>query len=146
MSGFKILLLALMVLIVVLALLGVFGMTRGSSETLDTTLSISAEYPTRFRYKTVSPVYVWVENRSEQLIDTVTVSFDPSYLDKFSNVTFTPSASAVWEVDLTRVQPDERRRVAVEIQAEKYGVHEGEVSATAGLDTVSTIMRTRVFP
>lgn len=133
--------------IVVLAVLGFFGATRGSTEARGPMLELHVEYPTRLRYKQIDPVRVYVRNLTGRTIDTLTVSFDPAYHDPFSNVSFTPSASGVWNVRLTDVKPGERRRVQVGLQGERYGRHEGQVAAFfAGADTVRTVIGTLVFP
>lgn len=82
--------LPLIALVVILALLGVFGESFGETAEEGSALSMRIEYPTRFRYKEINPIHVWMTNRTTQALDTVTVAFDKSYLLEFSNVSFIP--------------------------------------------------------
>lgn len=139
-------LLLLLFLITVLAAFGVFGETRTTTGTQSSILGLNIEYPKRFRYKQISPMRVHVRNRTQQPMDTVTVAFDSTYLDPFSNVTFTPSASKPWVVELTDLKPGEQRRIQVGLQAEKYGHHRGMVAAAHKSDTVRAEVSTFIFP
>lgn len=133
--------------IVILSAIGMFGGTRGSERQTGTALELAADYPTRFRYKEISYLRVLVTNRSDSLVDTLTVSFDSTYMDGFSQQRFTPAATKPWEVELLAVEPGEARRIEVEIQAESYGSHAGEISAYfAGSDTTSLRVGTFTFP
>lgn len=134
-------------LIIGLALFDVLGANRDRVGAQSDALEMIVDYPTRMRYKRIDPMRVFVRNTSTQVIDTLTVSFDPSYIDKFSNVAFIPSASRVWAVNLTNVQPGETRRIQVGLQGEQYGFHTGEIAAFfAGSDTVAVEVGTFTFP
>lgn len=133
--------------IVLLAAFGMFGESRGTAEGRSDSLEISLEYPTRFRYKQVDPMEVLVTNRSRQVMDTITVHFDTSYIAGFSNVSITPSATQAWEVELINVAPGESRRVHVGLQAEHYGRHAGSIRVfLRGSDTARADVSTFVFP
>lgn len=132
--------------IVALAAFGLFGETRGAVEARSEGLALRIDYPTRFRYKQVNPMRVYVRNVSGKAIDTVRVRFDDSYIDPFSNVTFTPSASEVWQVVLTGLKPGQTRRIQVHLQGEQYGRHTGTVMATSNIDSVRTEVSTFIFP
>lgn len=134
-------------LVVALAILGVFGESFDETAADGATLSMRVEYPSRFRYKQIDPVRVWVTNRTAQPIDTATVSFDRGYVLGFSNLSFIPSATRPFEVEVTDVKPGETRLVLVDLQAERYGRHAGEISATTGgADTVRARVSTLVYP
>lgn len=137
----------MLALIVGLAAFGVFGERRGAAQGRSASLDLRVEYPTRFRYKQIDPLRIFVTNRSARPIDTLTVSFDTAYIAPFSNVTFTPSASRAWEVQLAGVRPGETRRIQVGLQAERYGHHTGAVAAFfAGSDSAKAEVGTFVFP
>jgi hypothetical protein len=133
-------------LIVVLALLGVFGNTSGEATARGDALALRVEHPTRFRYKEIAPLRVWVTNGSGRTIDTVRVHFATAYVLAFSNASFTPSVTAPFVVELAEVRPGETRLVAGELQAERYGSHEGTVAAVSASDSVAVAVETLVFP
>jgi hypothetical protein len=138
---------AMLTIIVLLAALGAFGESRSATSARSASLELVLEHPTRFRYKQIEPLRIFVTNRSDREIDTVTVSFDTAYVARFSSVTFTPAPSAAWEVKLTGVRAAETRRIDVELQAEEYGTHSGVISAFfAGSDTARVEVDTFIFP
>lgn len=141
--------LAVVLLVPLLALFGLFGERWSSAEQTTPSLLVRAEYPTRFRYKMLNAVTVRVQNRSAQHLDTVTVAFDTDYVQQFSTVTFTPSVSTVsegYEVPLTDVAPGETRLVSMQIQGEHYGRHEGAVTVSAGADSAVVPVHTTIWP
>jgi hypothetical protein len=134
-------------LIVLLALLGTFGDTRSEASARGPRVSVRVEYPSKFRYKQSQPLRVWVTNTSPTPLDTLEVSFDQEYIDRFSNVRFTPSVSQAYRVPLTAVRPGETRLLSVDLQAERYGTHPGRISVTAGgPDTTAVLVSTLVLP
>ena len=140
--------LPLMLLIPVLALLGVFG--ESSDQVRDETgeLSLYVDYPTRYRYKQINTVEVFVRNRTPETIDTVLVALDASYAERFSTLMFIPAATEPFEVELLDVAPQETRRVWVEIQGEHYGRHRGDLKAyrPGAVDTARVSLSTFIFP
>lgn len=139
-------LLSVLLLITILAAVGFFGETRTTTKTQSASLGLNIDYPTRFRYKQINPMRIRVRNRTRQSMDTVTVAIDSTYIDPFSNVTFTPSAARPWVVELTDLKPGEHRRIHVTLQAETYGRHRGAVSALHGSDTARAEVSTFIFP
>lgn len=80
-------------------------------------------------------------------MDTLTIALDPDYARQFSDVKGIPSFSEGWEMNLTNVAPGERRRMVMELTAEHFGIHRGEISAFArGMDTLSVEVETIIFP
>ena len=135
----------------VLAVLGVFGESFDSVDASGAALEMTVDYPSRFRYKMLNTITVEVHNVSGETLDTVTVSFDASYIDQFSTVTFTPSVETVtgneYQVELTDIGPDETQVVTVEIQAERYWRHSGTITASPGSgEPVEVEISTTVFP
>ena len=57
-------LVSVLFLIVALAAFGFFGETRGTVEAQSGALALLIDYPTRFRYKQVNPMRVYVRNTS----------------------------------------------------------------------------------
>lgn len=142
---------ALLLAVPVLALLGVFG--PSSSTVIETVpgLHMQVEYPVRFRYKTVSSLEASFTNTSTSTIPLLTVAFDQSYISRFSNVQLTPSPESVtgtgYRVKLNNIGPGEIRRVAVSLQGERYGLHQGSVQAfTAKQPLLRVPFSTFVFP
>jgi hypothetical protein len=138
---------AVSVLIVGLALLGVFGERVAETRVAGGALELRVEYPSRFRYQQVNTIQVWVTNQGGEPLDTVTVSFSRPYLLQFSNLTILPSPERPFDVPLTNLEPGATRLVRAEIQADHYGKHAGWIAATAGkVDTVRVELSTIVYP
>lgn len=145
-------------LIPVLALIGLFDThsTRVTATVGD--LQITVEHPTSVRYKRNEPISIVVQNLSASTFPTVTVAIDNAYINGFSTVTFTPDVDEVtadaFILHLEDVQPNESRRIAIEIQGEHYWGHTGTVTAKATAkataevhDTHAEVMiSTFVFP
>jgi hypothetical protein len=137
-------------LVPILALFGLFGETIGRIPMASSDLQVTVEYPTKYRYKQIQPMEIFVHNISTSQIQTVTVSVDTGYLLSFSNVTFTPSVDEVTAeahiVHLTDVKPGENRLVSVELQAEQYWQHRGTVAVQANGEPLMAEIRTFIFP
>lgn len=140
--------LPLLFLVPILALLGVFGETLERVEAAGIDLALEVEYADRYRYKQINTAEAWVENRSGMQLDTVVVAFDEAYARQFSTLTFIPSATKPFEVELYDLAPGERRLVWAELQAERYGRHTGDlrVYVPGRADTTSVTLSTFVFP
>jgi hypothetical protein len=88
---------------------------------------------------------VWVENVTRDVIDTVTVAIDTTYANRFFQIAAMPPFDDAYTVSLVRLAPGERRLANIEVQGERYGIHEGEVRIIAG-DTARVRIRTIMFP
>lgn len=134
-------------LVIISALTGVFGESRREIRQQRVAIEMVVEYPTRNRYRQINTIRMMMRNQSAQTIDTLTVSLDPSFVEQFSDVKGNPTFSEVWEVNLTKVLPGQSRRVVLELKAEHFGIHRGEISAFArGMDTLSVEVETIIFP
>lgn len=131
-----------------LALLGAFGESRVRGDEAGAGLSVQVEYSSRYRYKQINTLRVQVENGTSHALDTVVVELDSAYAARFSTLMFIPSARAPFEMELLDLQPGEVAGVWVELQAERYGRHRGDLVVYAsGLpDTVRISLSTFVFP
>jgi hypothetical protein len=141
----------LLFLMPVLALLGVFGETVTTKTGSNEDLTVRVEYTSRIRYKMLAPLTVYITNRTDTPLETLTVRFDRAYIEGFSQVTFTPQAQTVDEdayvVELQDVQPGETRVVEGDLQAEKYGEYKGSVMVSAdGVDSVDVMLEAFLFP
>jgi hypothetical protein len=141
---------SLLAILVLLALLGVFGHSRGEASGQGEVLALQVTYPSRFRFKTVDALEVQVRNVAGEALQTVNVRFDRSYVDSFSGVQFTPSVSTIsedaYEVTLSDLRPGEVNVVSVAVQAEQYWRHQGFVEAQAGSATTRAEVSTLVYP
>lgn len=141
----------LMMLIPVLAIFGAFGETVHEVTESSQNLEMHVTFPTRFRYKMIDSVTVSIRNTSDQPITSVHITFDRAYIESFSTVTFTPSVKHVTEevyvVELTDLQPGQVQIVSLSIQAEKYGNHQGVITAKQGSDEgLQAHITTLTFP
>lgn len=139
--------LAVIALVPVLAVIGVFGERWSSESGARGAVAVEVEYPTRYRYKMLNSIAATVTNRSAARIDTITVRLDTSYALRFSTVVFTPPAEEAYAVPLTRIDVGESRLVVIELQAERYGRHAGRLhfESTSG-DTLAIPVHTMIFP
>lgn len=142
---------AVIILIPVLALLGVFGETITRVQEASPELQVEVEYVTRYRYKMLDTLTVSVENLTGETVPALTIRFSRTYVEQFSTVAFSPPEARItgeaYIVELQSIEPGAIRVVQVALQAEKYGIHEGVVSASAeGIAPVSVPIRTIVFP
>ncbi len=109
-------------------------------------IELSVDYPTRCRYEMIELLEVRVRNRSNQTIEAVTVVFDPSYLDGFSQAQFTPAPERAFEVELKQLQPDQTQLISAEIQGEHYGRYRGTIIVKTGAESPSIDVSTFIFP
>lgn len=118
-----------------LAVLGVFGESFAEVSASSSDLAMQVTYTTRHRYQMAADLEVAVQNLSDQPLSTLTIRIDNHYLQRFSNIQFTPSVTHITathhEVELTDIAPSESRMVIIELEAEHYGEHEGVISASA---------------
>jgi hypothetical protein len=113
----------------ILSLLGVFGESSAKSSAKSALLELEVEYPDRLRYWQIRPLEVSVRNSSQQPLDHVEVKFDPTYINSFADVTFTPGVEKAYTVTMRNLAPGESRLVSVELRADHYGTHEGAIEA-----------------
>ena len=135
----------LLIMPVLLAAFGVFGESWDTANTSSTAVSVAVRWPTRFRYKQLNEVRVWVENRTPGVLDSVTIALDTAYASRFSTVTAIPDFDDAYSLSLVAVRPGERRLAIIELQAERYGRHEGWLDVVAG-DTARLRLHSFVFP
>jgi hypothetical protein len=138
--------LPLLAVIPVLALFGVFGERRADASSSSHVLEMRVRYPSRFRYRQIESLDVTVRNISSRTLDTVSVSIDTAYVTRFSSVRIEPTPREPFVVALINLRPMETRLVTAELWGERYGSHNGRISASAQADTVSTLVHTFVFP
>lgn len=138
---------AVIALVPVLALFGLFGERWTTGTASAGALAVQVEFPSRYRYKMLNSITATVENRSDRVIDTVTVRLDTAYALRFSTVVFTPPATEAYAVGLTRIPPGETALIVIELQGERYGRHTGllRFESTTG-DTVTVPVHTTIFP
>jgi|SRR5205085_5452315 len=138
--------LPLLAAIPILSLLGVFGEQRSDVHATSRSVAMSIRYPTRFRYRQVQPLDIAVRNTSEQVIDTIQVSLDTAYISRFSSVRIEPAPNTAFVVLVTNVRRGESRLISAELWGERYGRHQGRITAIARGDTAAATVRTFVFP
>lgn len=136
----------LLALIPLLAILGTFGEHWDTRVADGGTLRTVIEFPDRFRAKLSKPITVFVENRSQQPLDTVEVAFDAEYIERFTAVSFLPDVEESYVVRLLDVRPGETRRVHLELDGDQVGGHHGRVVVRSGTDSSVVGIHTIVFP
>lgn len=136
----------ILALIPILAMAGLFGESWTSGSARGASVGLRVEYPTRFRSRLSKPISVVVENHSTDVLDTVEVSFDSTFVDRFPAIVFVPAPRDAYVVSLANVKPQEERRVHVEIDGDRVGRHRGRVVARTRDDSAAVELRTIVFP
>lgn len=134
-------------LIPVLALFGVFG--EGTKEMRETAQGLEAviRYPTVARYGQSGSLQIELINRSDQAMDDLKTVFTADYIHQFSDVSFVPESIRTYEVHVGTLAPGRSRFVLVQMKANQYGRHDGEVRVlNSTSDLMSVPVRTVVFP
>lgn len=130
-----------------LALVGVFGESKARVELQNDTLALDLSYYDRFRYKLLNPIEMEITNRSGQPLERLLIRFDPAYIDQFSTVVFKPDLKEVYTVELTDIQPGESRQVRVELQGERYGLHQGTITLEPSTgESLEVPIETLIYP
>ncbi len=139
--------LPLMALTPLLALVGFFGERRAQVQAGRGFLLVSAQVPTRFRYRQRMSLELNVTNRGSATVHDVRVRIDSAYLDRFSAVTLVPHVSPDGSVPLDSLAGRETRRVTVTLEGERAGAIRGTaVAADAEGDSARIVLASTVFP
>jgi hypothetical protein len=141
----------LMLAVPILALLGMLGDARAETNDTGSTLEIRVEYQLRMRYTEWASTEIVLNNLSDEPFETLTVRIDKAYLDGFDEITLSPDATritdAYYEVEVENIQPGETRIVTAAMRGERYGQHEGRITASFDTsETVEVTIGTFVFP
>jgi hypothetical protein len=134
-----------------LALLGLFGTRMVTATAGDAEMALMVHYATRSRYQQQHTLAVQLDNRSDRVLETVTIRFDRDYISRFAPATFTPQVDTItaeaYIVQLEAIHPGETRLIVVELKGEHYGLHRGSVTAAAGNHTPLQVeLQTFIFP
>jgi hypothetical protein len=139
--------LPLLALLPILAIFRFFGDTSQRVDASSDAVRLEVVYPDRQRVGQKRQLEVRIENVSGNRLDTVTVSFDPSYVDRFNTVSFVPEPRSAYQIELLGVEPREHRLIRIETEGAEPWRHQGEVSvASPGSDPAGVRVSTFVFP
>lgn len=128
----------------ILASAGVFGSVMQSERVHSGSLDATVEWPARMRYKQLDQITIRLRNLSPVPWDSVTLELDPGYGVMFSTVRALPAFNHPYSLTLRDVRAEGLG--VVELQAERYGRHQGLLTIRTPSDTASLIIRTIVFP
>lgn len=122
------------------AILGVFGPIQAEASAENDAVSLRVTFPKVMRHRTHQDLLVRVRNRTDQELAGVQISVDDRYLGAFNRVLFSQAATGAFAVTLEGIAPGETRLIAVELEADGYGLHRGEVRAMVdGRDLVADV-------
>lgn len=124
---------------------GLFGERWSTVDARTPSLELSLTYPTRFRYKQLNQLELWVRNTGARTTDTLRVSLDTAFARMFSTITAIPPLDEAYALSLLPIAPGDTRLAIVEIQAERYGRHRGTLRV-AGADTAAIPLTISIFP
>ena len=141
----------LVALIPLLALLNVFGLALEEVEAADQQLVLRVEHLARARVLQLAAFTITVENTGDAALPLVTVTIQRDYVDKFTQVMFTPEVSAItdqaYQIELEDVQPGETRVISVDLRPQEAGQHSGTIAAESdGGARALTTFSTLIFP
>lgn len=137
--------LAILVVVPILAIAGVFGSRATTHRAASATLDVTARIPARFRYLQIVAMDVTVRNRSPAPLDTVRVALDTALATRFSMLSATPPFTDAFESVVTALAPGESRLVRIELRGARVGRHAG-VLRVIGSDSVVVPVRILIFP
>lgn len=137
---------AMFAMLPLLAVLGVFGPATTVRNAASGSLSVEARFPTKLRFEMKDRLDLYVRNTGPNLLNQVTVRFDSRYLHAFSAVSFSPEATQAYEVELEKLLPGETRLISLELTADGYGHHKGDVVVTSGATRLVLPVSTITFP
>jgi hypothetical protein len=141
----------LLALLPLLALFGVFGESLTTKRATSLDVAVEVTYVARYRYGMNHSISVSVTKLSERSPATVTVAFDPAYIEHFSEVNFVPSAERLsrdgFVVELGAIESGETKFVMVEMQSEHYWAQNGVITVSpASGEPVTVTVSTMTFP
>lgn len=137
--------LALLAVLPILALMGLFGETWETEVARGRGLDVVVGYPDRYRYKQVNSLEVELRSTSGQPLDTLAVALDTAFVRRFSGVSANPPFIRPFVSHVTDLEPGESRLVVIELQGERYGRHEG-VLTVSGPDTIRVPLSILILP
>ena len=129
-----------------LAIMGIFGPRAERARAWSSALVLDVEYPGRFRRGMTQRLEATVSNRSPVLMPKVTLRFERAYLGAFGVISVMPDVTEPYVIELPNLQSGESRPVVIELEAERYGRHRGQLTATYGSNSVAATLTTLVFP
>ncbi len=134
--------LPLLALIPVLALAGVFGETSAHVQRRSDSLDVAVQYTDRYRYRQSNSLRIEVHNTGPATLDTITLTLDTTFANRFSSVSGIPEFRRAYEVELTDVRPGERALAVIELKGDRFGRHEGmlHVRARESIDIPLSIL------
>jgi hypothetical protein len=138
-------------LLMVLPLLAMVGLlaTKSVVQTaVADEVRLEVEYPVRMAHSAVQPIRLVLYNDDGHPLRDVHVEVDRSYLDGFSERSFTPSLETVdasaYRAPLGHVAGRNSAAISGDVKANSSGPHEGEVRVFSG-DRLLLRQRLRTF-
>jgi hypothetical protein len=137
---------ALIALLPLAAILGLFGPASAQINARIGDLRIEAEYPERLRTAMAERISIELVNDGSRSLSDVTVSLDREFMRGFDEVAFTPEPQRPYEIELATIDPGGRERIEIEVHGAEYGLHEGRIRVEGGGIGGSLPVRTLIFP
>jgi hypothetical protein len=138
--------LAVLGLIVVTALAGVYNERKMVKDVSVRGVDARVEYTTRFRFQQTDIVSVMIRNNTAAMVDSIRVGVDTAYMAGFSDVTMVPEPMYPYVTQLLELPAGESREVRVEARGDRFGMHRGTVMIAIHGDTVRVPLSTFVIP
>jgi hypothetical protein len=141
----------IMSLLLVAALLGIFGKTTDTVQASSRELTLAVEYGSRIRYGQPQTLQIALTNHSEQPLEGAIIRLERDYLTHFSDIQIIPSDVRIteqsYDILLNAVNAGETRLVMIEMRAERAGMYESAVVIAVGDETRLTVRFSSVtFP
>jgi hypothetical protein len=147
---FHLLGIALLILVPVLALLGVFGETSAVVQGASNGIELEVHYSNRIHFQGLDGTEIRIRNTTGNVISSLTVAIDKAFLDNFSDLAFTPEVTQITEaaylVELSEVQPGETRIVTYDSRGKIAGSHLGNVTVVSADNGPTVVLETLIIP
>ena len=114
-----------------IAVANFFGESKAEQRAASGPIAVTAIYPERIHFRETESVQLWVENTGHEVLEDVRLSVDPKYLDGFTNVLVSPPPLSAYEIPVGSIRPGERRLATIEVHANTYFGHRGNVEVGA---------------
>ncbi|MDX2136602.1 MAG: hypothetical protein SF123_00780 [Chloroflexota bacterium] len=126
----------IMTLLIVAALLGIFGATTDTVQASTRELTLALEYGSRIRYGQPQTLNIAVTNHSDQPLEGAFVRLERDYLAHFSDIQIIPSNVRItddsYEMLLDPIEAGGARFVMIEMRAERAGMYESVIVLATG--------------
>jgi hypothetical protein len=138
--------LAVLVVIVAAAAAGFLSHSNTSVRAEAPSFEVIVEYPERLGHANRGVIAIDIRNRTDRVLDEVTVHLDSEYLDRFVEVAATPAFSRPFTIPVPPVPAGGVVRARVDARGHRTWRASGRLVVASAGDTVTLELRTLILP